>query len=89
MAGLAIHARRSIVARMLSLIEHPGALAMLRRAVEGGYYMYPFVVRDPWLDPLRGGSEFNEIVRLTESGYRNAAASFTAAGGEKLLGPAD
>jgi len=77
------------LARMLSLIEHSGALAMLRRAVEGGYYMYPFVVRDPWLDPLRGGGEFNEIVRLAESGYRNAAAAFTAAGGEQLLGPAD
>ena len=60
---------------------------MLRRAIEGGYYMYPFVVRDPCLDPLRGGSEFNEIVRLAESGYRDAAAAFTAAGGEKLLGP--
>jgi len=77
------------LARALARIEHPGALTILRRAVEGGYYIYPFITRDPWLDPLRGSSEFNAIVRLAESGYRDAAAAFAAAGGEKLLGPAE
>ena len=77
------------LARALARIEHPSALTILRRAVEGGYYIYPFITRDPWLDPLRGSSEFNAVVRLAESGYRDAAAAFVAAGGEKLLGPAD
>jgi serine/threonine protein kinase/tetratricopeptide (TPR) repeat protein len=77
------------LARLLALCGHPEALAMLRRAIEAGYYVYPFVVRDPWLDPLRGNSAFNELVRVTESGYRGAAAAFAAAGGEKLLGPVD
>jgi tetratricopeptide (TPR) repeat protein len=77
------------LARGLAKIEHPSALAMLRRAVEGGYYLYTFITRDPWLDSLRGNGEFNSIVRLAEAGYRDAAAAFAAAGGEKLLGPAD
>jgi hypothetical protein len=77
------------LARGLARIEHPSALPMLRRAVEGGYYIYTFITRDPWLDALRGSTEFNAIVRLAESGYRDAAAAFATAGGEKLLGPAD
>jgi hypothetical protein len=77
------------LARALARIGHPSALPMLKRAVEGGYYVYTFITRDPWLDPLRGSSDFNAMVRLAEAGYRDAAAAFAAAGGEKLLGPAE
>jgi serine/threonine protein kinase/tetratricopeptide (TPR) repeat protein len=77
------------LARALARIEHPSALPMLKRAVAGGYYIYTFITRDPWLDPLRGSSEFNAVVRLAEAGYRDAVAAFAAAGGEKLLGPAE
>ena len=45
--------------------------------------------REPWLDSLRGSSEFKSIVQVAETGYRDAAAAFAAAGGETLLGPAD
>jgi non-specific serine/threonine protein kinase len=77
------------LARGLAAVEHPGALPMLKRAVEGGYYCFPFLTRDPWLDPVRGSSEFKSIVHVAETGYRDAAAAFAAAGGETLLGPAD
>ena len=77
------------LARGLAKIEHPGALPMLRRAVEGGYYCYSFLTRDPWLDSLRGSSEFKSLVRVAETGYRDAAVAFADGGGEKLLGPAD
>ena len=59
---------------------------MFRRAVEGGYHCYWFYTQDPWLDPLRDKKEFNSVMRLAEAGYRDAAAAFAAAGGEKLLG---
>jgi serine/threonine protein kinase/tetratricopeptide (TPR) repeat protein len=75
------------LARTLALIGHPSALSMLRRAIEGGYYCYPLITRDPWLDSLRGASEFNSIVRFVESGYRDAAAAFTDVEGQNLLGP--
>jgi hypothetical protein len=75
------------LARTLALIEHPRALTLLRRAVDGGYHMHPFVTRDPWLDPLRGHAEFRHLVQMTEAGARDDAEAFIAAGGEKLLGP--
>jgi TolB-like protein len=77
------------LARGLAAIEHPGAMPMLRRVVDGGYHCYHFFARDPWLDSLRGSSEFKSILQAAETGYRDAAAAFAAAGGEKLLGPAD
>jgi serine/threonine protein kinase len=77
------------LARGLAAIEHPGALPTLKRSVDGGYYCYPFLTRDPWLDSVRGSSEFRSIVQVAEAGYRDAAAAFAAAGGETLLGPAD
>jgi serine/threonine protein kinase/tetratricopeptide (TPR) repeat protein len=77
------------VARGLAAIEHPGALPMLTRAVNGGYYCFPFLTQDPWLDSIRTSNEFTRIVDAAETGYRDAAAAFTAAGGEMLLGPAE
>ena len=35
-------------ARSLAAIEHPQAVATLRRAVEGGYICHPLLARDPW-----------------------------------------
>ena len=75
------------IARMLARIEHPRALPMLRRAVEGGYHCAFFAKRDPWLDWLRTNTEFHRIVEMAETGTRDAADAFIGAGGEKLLGP--
>jgi serine/threonine protein kinase/tetratricopeptide (TPR) repeat protein len=74
------------LARMLAASRHPRALSMFKRAIEGGYHCYSFVTHDPWLDSLRGNTEFNRVVQLAEEGYRDAAGAFVAAGGEKLLG---
>jgi tetratricopeptide (TPR) repeat protein len=73
-------------ARTFAKVGHPGAIGMLRRAIDGGFYSYSFMKRDPWLDPVRGSREFNDVLRLAESRYREAVAAFVAAGGEKLLG---
>jgi hypothetical protein len=75
------------LARMLAALDHPSALAMLRRAVEGGFYCYPFFARDPRLDPLRTKSGFTDVLRTAEAGYRDAVDAFVAAGGEQILGP--
>ena len=77
------------LARGLAAIQHPSALSMFRRAVEGGYYCHAFITKDPWLDSLRGNAEFNRIVQLAESAYREAANAFTRAGGVMLLGPVE
>ena len=75
------------LARTLAAIEHPRALEMFRRAVEGGFHAYAMYAQDPWLDPLRTEREFREILGLAEAQYRDAADAFVAAGGERILGP--
>jgi TolB-like protein len=75
------------LARTLASLEHPKAIPMLRRSVEGGFHCYPFFARDPALDPLRTDSAFREILRFAETAYRDAIDAFVAAGGERILGP--
>ena len=75
--------------RGLAAIQHPRALSVLRQAIEGGYYLYAFINRDPWLDSVRGSSEFRSLVHVAEAGYRDAATAYADAGGEMLLGPPD
>src|SRR4029079_9854727 len=74
-------------ARALAAVEHPEALPMLKRAIDGGFNCAPFFWRDPWLDPLRGNREFDALIAQAEAGYHDAAAPFVAAGGEQMLGP--
>jgi serine/threonine protein kinase/Tfp pilus assembly protein PilF len=75
------------LARMLAAVDHPRALEMLRRAVEGGFHCYPFYTRDPRLDPLRTRPGFKEVLRTAEAGYRDVVDTFIDAGGEQILGP--
>ena len=80
---------RHVFARALAAVEHPEALPMLRRAIEGGFTCATFFWRDPWLDSLRGNPEFDALIAQAEAGYRDAAAAFVVAGGEQMLGPVD
>ncbi len=59
---------------------------MLARAVEGGFYCAPAIAQDPWFDPLRANPEFIRLLRLAQMRHWDAAAAFTDAGGERLLG---
>jgi eukaryotic-like serine/threonine-protein kinase len=72
--------------RTLAALEHPRAMVMLRRSVTGGFHVYPFFARDPWLDSVRTDPEFAEILGSAEIGYHAAAEAFVAAGGERILG---
>ena len=71
---------------MSQLGDHAAALAMLTRAVEGGYACYPAMAQDPWLDPLRTDAVFIRLLGVAETGHREAVAAFTEAGGERILG---
>jgi serine/threonine protein kinase/tetratricopeptide (TPR) repeat protein len=66
--------------------EQTTALELLSRAIERGFFCYPAMVRDPWLDNLRGTREFNEQMRKAQEQHREAVQSFLALGGEALLG---
>ena len=62
------------------------ALSMLSRAIDNGFFCYPAMIRDPWLDPLRGRTEFTDLLRKAQELHREAQGAFLAAGGESLLG---
>jgi len=66
--------------------EKNTALELFSRAIERGFFCYPAMVRDPWLDNLRGSHEFNDQMRKAQELHREAVESFLALGGEAVLG---
>jgi serine/threonine protein kinase len=75
------------LARLLAAAgDKPGALAQLKASVEGGFFSPGFLLRDPWLDSLRGDAAFRHICAHAEERHRTAAEAFRKAGGESLLG---
>jgi hypothetical protein len=75
------------LARQLSFLgEQEQALEVLSRAFDSGFFCYPAMVRDPWLDAIRARPEFTALLRKAHQLHREALASFLAAGGDSLLG---
>jgi tetratricopeptide (TPR) repeat protein len=62
------------------------ALAALSQAVNLGFFCFPTMVRDPWLDSLRSLPEFNQILGKARALHQEAFNAFSAEGGESLLG---
>ena len=61
-------------------------LAMLERAVAGGWFCHATMAREPWLACVRDTPKFAALVAEAETGHRQAAAAFREAGGDRLLG---
>jgi non-specific serine/threonine protein kinase len=74
---------------MARSLAHVGAVeeAMPRMiaAVDRGFFCYPFFVRDPWVDPLRGDPRFVEILRRAEAKWREAQRAFEEHPGSRVL----
>jgi eukaryotic-like serine/threonine-protein kinase len=68
--------------------DHDEAVASLSRSVEHGYCGLPALEVDPWLDPLRGRSDFRRLIERAENERRITLDTFIVAGGERLLGVA-
>lgn len=68
--------------------DHDDAMAALSRSVEHGYCGLPALEVDPWLDPLRGRSDFRRLIDRAEMQRRAALDTFIVGGGERLLGVA-
>ena len=60
------------------------AIVALRRVVEGGLYTHQGFAQDPWLESIRGNTEFAEIVHLARERSRAAAEDYVRAGGESV-----
>lgn len=61
------------------------ALELFHRVVRGGFFCYPAMANDPWLDRLRQHAEFKKLLRQAETQHRDAAATFAAMHGNAVL----
>jgi hypothetical protein len=74
-------------ARILARIDEPEAcLDMLNRVVENGFYCSAIMLRDPWLDSIRGRSRFHEIVKRANARSQEAEVEFRRLNGNRILG---
>jgi hypothetical protein len=62
------------------------ALDLFHRVVAGGFVCFPFMERDPWLDPLRKTPEFAKLLGQAEARHSKAAAAFARMRGGVVLG---
>jgi DNA-binding winged helix-turn-helix (wHTH) protein/tetratricopeptide (TPR) repeat protein len=70
------------------LNETRPALDLFERVVKGGYFCFPAMAADPWLDSLRNEPAFTRILHQAETQHRDAVAAFKQLGGERILGVA-
>ena len=61
------------------------AVPALARAVESGYFNFPTLARDPWLQPLRASREFDALLQQAATRHQQAHAIFVKAGGPQFL----
>jgi hypothetical protein len=61
-------------------------VALLERATAAGFFCYPLLATDEWLDPVRHQPEFVAVLRRAEQEHDLALAAFAAAGGDEILG---
>ena len=46
--------------------DRDGCIRTPRRAVDGGYFNYPFILTDFYLDSMRDDPEFQEILAIAK-----------------------
>lgn len=70
------------LARLSRLDE---AMNLLERVVGGGFFCYPAMMHDPWLEPLRKLARFEELMRAVANKHQSAESDFTAMEGHRIL----
>jgi serine/threonine protein kinase len=74
------------VARVLARVdEYDAALDMLERIVDKGFYCSAVMMRDPWMDSIRGQSRFVKVVQRADARTREAEEEFRRLDGHRLL----
>jgi DNA-binding winged helix-turn-helix (wHTH) protein/tetratricopeptide (TPR) repeat protein len=61
------------------------ALALLQQVVADGFFCYPVIERDPWLDSLRKKPAFTKLLRSAEAQHRKASDAFERLDGRSVL----
>jgi hypothetical protein len=68
--------------------DRGGAIALLGQSIRHGFFCYPTLARDPWLDPLRDDAAFISVMEEARARHLAARQAFANAGGERVLGAA-
>src|SRR4029078_12574163 len=71
--------------RVARLCEPVASLHLLDRIVGQGFYCSSILMRDPWMDSIRGRSRFAEVVRRADERTREAHDEFIRLDGHRLL----
>ena len=73
-------------ARVLARVGEPEvSLDLIERVIEKGFYCSSVMMRDPWMDSVRGRSRFAELVRRADARTREAQEEFLRLNGDRLL----
>ena len=56
--------------------DKASALRTLRRSIEGGFFCYPYFMRDPLLNSLRNEDEFNQLMSQAQQRHEQFKARF-------------
>ncbi len=67
------------------LNQADSALNLLERVVAGGFFCYPAMQTDPWLDPVRKNPKFLKLFKTVEKNHRAAEAAFSRLEGDRIL----
>jgi DNA-binding winged helix-turn-helix (wHTH) protein/tetratricopeptide (TPR) repeat protein len=70
------------------LNETGAALDLFERVVAGGFFCFPAMARDPWLDALRKKPAFARLLRQAQVQHQAALEAFKHLGGDQMLGTA-
>jgi hypothetical protein len=77
------------LSRHLAYLNETGAaLDLFDRVVAGGFFCFPAMARDPWLDSLRKKPAFTRLLRRAQVQHQEALEAFKRLGGDKMLGMA-
>lgn len=75
------------LSRHLARLNETGAaLDLFERVVAGGFFCFPAMARDPWLDSLRKKPAFTRLLRRAQDQHQAAQEAFKRSGGDKVLG---
>ena len=67
------------------LNQADAAMDLFERVVDGGFFCYPAMLRDTWLESVRSKPRFVRLLGKAEERHRSAAAEFARLEGERTL----